>query len=120
MKLKDIGTPVSTIAGVGASLEKTLAKVGIFTVANLLSYWPKTWEDRTRKIPLSAWHSTSKVHTIAQVLRHDWFGFGRMRTLKIIIDDGIRCSTTHGHRITNQSHHRSFNLKPVNIEVGDF
>ena len=88
MKLKDIGTPVSTIAGVGASLEKTLAKVGIFTVANLLSYWPKTWEDRTRKIPLSAWHSTSKVHTIAQVLRHDWFGFGRMRTLKIVIDDG--------------------------------
>lgn len=88
MKLKDIGTPVSTIAGVGASLEKTLAKVGIFTVANLLSYWPKTWEDRTRKIPLSAWRSTSKVHTIAQVLRHDWFGFGRMRTLKIIIDDG--------------------------------
>ncbi len=88
MKLKDIGTPVSTIAGVGPSLEKTLAKVGIFTVSDLLSYWPKTWEDRTRKISLSAWNSTAKVHTIAQVLRHDWFGFGRMRTLKIIIDDG--------------------------------
>ncbi len=88
MKLKDIGTPVSTVAGVGPSLEKLLARLGIFTVSNLLSYWPKTWEDRTRKIPLSAWKSTSKVHTIAQVLRHDWFGFGRMRTLKIIIDDG--------------------------------
>ncbi len=88
MKLQDIGTPVSTIAGVGPSLEKLLAKLGIFTVSDLLSYWPKTWEDRTRKIPLSAWNSTAKVHTIAQVLRHDWFGFGRMRTLKIIIDDG--------------------------------
>ena len=88
MKLKDIGTPVSTIAGVGPSLEKLLARLGVFTVSNLLSYWPKTWEDRTRKIPLSAWNSTAKVHTIAQVLRHDWFGFGRMRTLKIIIDDG--------------------------------
>lgn len=88
MKLQDIGTPVSTIAGVGPSLEKLLARLGIFTVSDLLSYWPKTWEDRTRKIPLSAWNSTSKVHTIAQVLRHDWFGFGRMRTLKIIIDDG--------------------------------
>ena len=88
MKLKDIGTPVSTIAGVGPSLEKLLARLGIFTVSDLLSYWPKTWEDRTRKIPLSAWNSTAKVHTIAQVLRHDWFGYGRMRTLKIIIDDG--------------------------------
>ena len=88
MKLQDIGTPVSTIAGVGPSLEKLLARLGIFTVSDLLSYWPKTWEDRTRKIPLSAWNSTAKVHTIAQVLRHDWFGFGRMRTLKIIIDDG--------------------------------
>ena len=88
MKLKDIGTPVSTLAGVGPSSEKLLAKLNIFTVSDLLSYWPKTWEDRTRKIPLSAWNSTSKVHTIAQVIRHDWFGFGRMRTLKIIIDDG--------------------------------
>ncbi|MCR4940571.1 MAG: ATP-dependent DNA helicase RecG [Treponemataceae bacterium] len=88
MKLKDIGTPVSTIAGVGPSLEKLLSRLNIFTISDLLSYWPKTWEDRTRKIPLSAWNSTSKVHTIAQIIRHDWFGFGRMRTLKIIIDDG--------------------------------
>lgn len=88
MKLSDIENPVSSLSGVGPSLAKLLARLGVFTVADLLSYWPKDWEDRTEKIPLAAFNSHNKVHTIAQVVDHQYFGFGAMRTLRIIIDDG--------------------------------
>lgn len=87
MKLSSIETPVSSLAGVGPTLEKTLAKVGVFTIADLLSYWPKDFEDRTKKINLSQFNQ-GKVHTIAQVISHEYFGYGKMRTLKIRIDDG--------------------------------
>ena len=50
MKLSSIETPVSSLSGIGPTMAKTLAKVGIFTVADLLSYWPRDFEDRTKKI----------------------------------------------------------------------
>lgn len=87
MKLSAIETPISSLTGVGPTLAKTLAKVGIFTIADLLSYWPRDFEDRTKKISLSQFNS-GKVHTIAQVLSHEYFGYGKMRTLRIRIDDG--------------------------------
>ena len=89
MKLSAIETPISSLTGVGPTLSKTLAKVGIFTVADLLSYWPRDFEDRTKKVTLSQF-ATGKVHTIAQVISHEYFGYGKMRTLRIRIDDGTR------------------------------
>lgn len=92
MKLTAIETPISSLTGVGPTLAKTLAKVGIFTIADLLSYWPRDFEDRTKKISLSQFNS-GKVHTIAQVLSHEYFGYGKMRTLRIRIDDGTRTAS---------------------------
>lgn len=92
MKLSAIETPISSLTGVGPTLAKTLAKVGIFTIADLLSYWPRDFEDRTKKISLSQFNS-GKVHTIAQVLSHEYFGYGKMRTLRIRIDDGTRTAS---------------------------
>jgi len=92
MKLSAIETPISSLTGVGPTLAKTLAKVGIFTIADLLSYWPRDFEDRTKKVTLSQFNS-GKVHTIAQVLSHEYFGYGKMRTLRIRIDDGTRTAS---------------------------
>ena len=89
MKLSAIETPISSLTGVGPTLAKTLAKVGIFTIADLLSYWPRDFEDRTKKVTLSQF-AIGKVHTIAQVISHEYFGYGKMRTLRIRIDDGTR------------------------------
>lgn len=88
MKLQDIGTPVSSLSGVGPAIAKTLARLDIFTVSDLLSLWPRDWEDQTKHVPLSGWNTAPKVHTIAQVTAHDWFGFGKMRTLRVRITDG--------------------------------
>ena len=88
MKINDIKNPVSTISGVGPQLTKNLAKLNIFTVGDLLQYYPRTYEDRSVKVTLDQYKTHPKIHTVARVMAHEWFGYGRMKTLKIIINDG--------------------------------
>ena len=87
MKLEDIKPPVSTIAGVGPAASKLFAKLNVFTAADLLSLYPKTYDDRRKRVPLVHFQN-GKVNTAALVTGHEWFGYGKMRTLKIIITDG--------------------------------
>ena len=89
MKVSEIKTPVSSIAGIGPQLTKTLAKVNVFTVGDLLQYFPRDYEDRTQKVTFREQSQHyGKVHTVAQVTAHEWFGYGKMKTLKIIVNDG--------------------------------
>ena len=88
MKISDIKIPVSALAGIGPQLTKTLSKINIFTVGDLLQYYPYDYEDRTKKVALKDFAISKKVHTVARVLRQEWFGYGKMKTLKIVIYDG--------------------------------
>ena len=88
MKVSEIKAPVSSIAGVVPQITKTLAKVNVFTVGDLLQYFPRDYEDRSIKVYLRDFAKASKVHTVAQVIGQEWFGYGRMKTLKIRIYDG--------------------------------
>ena len=87
MKLGDIHNSVTTLPGVGPAAAKLFAKLNVFSVADLLTLYPKQYDDRTRRTPLSAFRS-SKVHCAALVTSHEWFGYGRMKTLKLLISDG--------------------------------
>ena len=88
MKLDDIKNPVSALAGIGPSTTKALSKINIFTVGDLLQYYPYDYEDRTKRVSLRDFKTAKKVHTVAQVIRQEWFGYGSMKTLKLIINDG--------------------------------
>ena len=88
MKVNEIKTPVSTISGVGPQLTKNLSKLNVFTVGDLLQYYPYNYEDRSVKITLDQYKTNPKIHTVARVMSHEWFGYGKMRTLKININDG--------------------------------
>lgn len=90
MKIADIKTPVSSITGIGPQLTKILAKLNIFTVGDLLQYYPRNYDDRTKQVYLKdfATAPNHRVHTVAKVIRQEWFGYGKMRTLKIIVNDG--------------------------------
>ena len=88
MKISDIKIPVSALAGIGPQLTKTLSKINIFTVGDLLQYYPYDYEDRTKRVPLKDFAISKKVHTVARVLRQEWFGYGKMKTLKLVIYDG--------------------------------
>ena len=87
MKLQDIETPVTSVSGIGPRFAKNLASLNIFTVSQLLTHYPRSYEDRTQLIPLAKFNSGQKIHTIARVTSHEWFGYGRMKTLKIRIED---------------------------------
>ncbi len=88
MKVNEIKTPVSTISGVGPQLTKNLSKLNVFTVGDLLQYYPYNYEDRSVKVTLDQYKTNPKIHTVARVMSHEWFGYGKMRTLKININDG--------------------------------
>lgn len=86
MFLRELTQDVTILKGTGPSTIRALANLGIRTVAELLLHLPRDYEDRTQLVPISRF-SEGKVYTAARVIGHDWFGFGRMRTLKIIIAD---------------------------------
>lgn len=83
----EIQVPVSRLKGVGPATAEQLTRLGVSTVGELLTFWPRDWDDRTVTLPLSSFDSVPKLTVRATVIAHDWFGFGRMRTLKIIIED---------------------------------
>lgn len=87
MKIDEIKTPVAALPGVGPAAEKLFAKLNIFTISDLLKFYPRSYEDRRQRVPISNFES-AKVHTVAQVTAHEFFGYGRMKTLKLIISDG--------------------------------
>ncbi len=87
MKLAEIAVPATRVRGVGPATAKPLATLGILTVGDVLSWWPRDWEDRTERLPLAAFESRARISVLATVAGSDWFGYGRMRTLKLVIRD---------------------------------
>ena len=87
MKLCEITTSIETISGVGVTQAKKFSKLGIFTIADLLSDFPRTYEDRTKKVLLCSF-TLGRVNTICKVLFHEWAYIGGKRTLRLAVDDG--------------------------------
>jgi len=86
MYLRELSSPVTALKGAGTSAASSLSRLGINNLSALLCHYPRDWEDRSRTIPLKDWE-TSQVCTEVQILAHDWFGYGRMKTLKIYVED---------------------------------
>jgi ATP-dependent DNA helicase RecG len=86
MYLRELTDSIDHIKGAGPAAARLLANAGIVSVAALLSYYPRDWEDRRRIAPLKDW-AKGPVCTTVKVLAHDWFGFGPMKTLKVYVED---------------------------------
>ncbi len=87
MFLSEINIPVSKLSGVGNAMSSQLKKLGVQNICQLLQLFPRTWEDRSQKHSLSDWNKHKKINVEASIVAHDWFGFGRMKTLKLHISD---------------------------------
>jgi ATP-dependent DNA helicase RecG len=87
MFLRELGQSVTALKGAGKAVSERLAKLGIYTIADLLLRYPRDYDDRTLFVPFAAFAKEPRVHTVAEVLAQDWFGYGRMRTLKILVRD---------------------------------
>lgn len=87
MKLSEIKSPVSSLSGVGPAASALFSKLNIFTVGDILSFYPRNYENRRQHVPILDFEKAN-VHTAAVITAHEWFGYGRMKTLKLIINDG--------------------------------
>jgi len=87
MFVRELGQSVGALRGAGKAVCEKLARLGIFNVADLLTHYPRDYDDRTVFVPFSSFAAAPRIHTEAEVLAHDWFGYGRMRTLKIHVRD---------------------------------
>jgi ATP-dependent DNA helicase recG len=87
MLLSEIKIPISRLSGAGEKTCACLAKLQVLTVGDLLSFWPRAWEDRSIENTLSDFNTKHKIGVELEIAGFDWFGFGAMKTLKIIARD---------------------------------
>ena len=92
MLIGEIQTPVSNLYGAGKTTVEQLNRLGVSTVGDLLRLWPRAWEDRSRYNTLSEWNTFHKLNVPVTIMDQQWFGYGRMKTLKLIVCDseGVR------------------------------
>ncbi|MDR0487262.1 MAG: ATP-dependent DNA helicase RecG [Treponema sp.] len=86
MFLRSLTAPSASLPGIGSVAAHRLASLGINNIAGLLSHYPRDWEDRGLNVPLGAFRG-GRVCTTVTVVARDWIGFGRMRTLKVYVED---------------------------------
>ncbi|MEL3906822.1 MAG: ATP-dependent DNA helicase RecG [Treponema sp.] len=87
MLVGEIQTPVSNVYGAGKAAVEQLRRLEVETVGDLLQLWPRYWEDRSRYNCLREWNRYHKLYVPVRIIAHQWFGYGRMKTLKLIICD---------------------------------
>ena len=66
---------------------KALARAGVHSIADLLQYYPRDYEDRLTPAPLGDALQGRRVNTIARITGQEFFGWGHKKTLKVFIED---------------------------------
>lgn len=79
--------PVSAMKGVGASLAAKLAKIGLFSLQDILLHLPLRYLDRTRITPIGALQPNLNAVIEAEVRVCDVV-FGKRRSLVCKVQDG--------------------------------
>ena len=96
MLIGEIKTPVSNLYGAGKVIAEQLKRLEVITIGDLLQLWPRLWEDRSHYNVLRDWNRYHKLNVSLSIIAHQWFGYGRMKTLKLLTSDS---EGTHGELI---------------------
>jgi len=86
MLLRTLSSSINDIHGIGSAVSSKLARLGIKKIMDLLMHYPRDWQDREEKILLKDYRK-NKVCTMVTVFAHQWVGYGKMRTLKVYVED---------------------------------
>ena len=89
MLLANLTKSPSSLKGVGPSFVESLKKLKVETIGDLLQLFPRNWQDKTEFNYLSEYKEKDVLHIKATILAHSWFGFGKKKTLKILIEDDL-------------------------------
>jgi ATP-dependent DNA helicase RecG len=74
------------MSGIASKTAAKFARLGIFTVSDLLQHYPRDWKDLSVKVPLADYQK-SDVCTIVNVLTREWFYYNGQKRLKVYIED---------------------------------
>ncbi len=99
---------VTAIKGVGASLAAKLAKIGLFSVQDILLHLPLRYMDRTRITPISALQPNVNAVLEAEVRACDVV-FGKRRSLVCKVQDGTGTITLRFYHFNNAQKQRLVN-----------
>ena len=80
----NLDTPVSLLPMVGKKRAELLATLSISTISDLLTYYPRGYQDRSKLTPISALKGKGRETVAGQVMRHIRFS----RVKRAIISDG--------------------------------
>jgi ATP-dependent DNA helicase RecG len=94
--------PVTVLRGVGESLAGKLAKLGIYTVQDLLFLLPLRYEDRTRVVPIGTLHDGERAVVEGEVQLTDVVFRGRRQLLCRIADGSGSMTLRFFHFSTQQ------------------
>lgn len=86
----DLSTSVSNLPGVGDRTEAKLARLGIFTIRDLLYHWPRDWQDLTQPTRIAAIRQDERnvfVGTLHDVATESKRGKRRARVVATLRDD---------------------------------
>ena len=50
--MADLNTDIRYVKGVGETRAKAFEKLGVFTLGDLIAYYPRRWEDRSQRYPI--------------------------------------------------------------------
>jgi ATP-dependent DNA helicase RecG len=87
MHLHEYREGVEELHGVGPVLRRRLERLGIRTLADLLSHYPKSYQDRRNKDNLAEAERTDRVNVLVRVRSRAWIGRGYRKILKVGIED---------------------------------
>ncbi|WP_331345130.1 ATP-dependent DNA helicase RecG [Cellvibrio sp. UBA7661] len=100
--------PVTAIKGVGTSLSAKLAKIGLFSVQDVLLHLPLRYMDRTRITPIGALQPNVNAVIEAEVRACD-IVFGKRRSLVCKVQDGTGTITLRFYHFNNAQKQRLAN-----------
>lgn len=88
MILDKLNYSVKEISGIGEYYNKKLSRIGINKICDLLTYFPRTYSDRSSIVSLKEAVSLESATVKVKVVDHRLVGNEKRKFLKIIIFDG--------------------------------
>lgn len=87
MFLRELHNSVTHLHGVGEKTAGLLSGLGINEIGELLLHIPRDYEDRRHPVALGEWETGRPVNTVVRVVAHHYFGRGRGKTLKVVVEE---------------------------------
>ncbi|HCI29137.1 MAG TPA: ATP-dependent DNA helicase RecG [Fervidobacterium sp.] len=87
--VKKLDVPVKYAKGVGPSREKLLRRLGIETVNDLITYFPRDYEDRRKIVPLAFVTENEKITTKGTIRNVEKVKKGELVIISALLQDGI-------------------------------